>query len=70
MICPRCQLTAEPMTIFSQEEDNEGGETLYIVWECQTCKGTVDTIYQIISMVGPEVQNNSCDMTRTIGDRQ
>ncbi len=60
MICPKCQLTAEPMTIFSQEEDNEVGSqdenNLYISWECVKCKGIVDTVYRLISIVGPETQ--------------
>lgn len=56
MICPKCQLTAEPMSIYSQEEDNEGDNLLYITWECSKCKGVVDTIYELISLVGPEIE--------------
>jgi len=42
------------MTIYSQEEDNEGQNNLYISWECSKCKGIIDTVYKLTSVVGPE----------------
>ena len=50
MICPKCQLGAEPMIVEDRQEDSEGTTNIYITWNCVKCDLTLDALYELVSL--------------------
>jgi len=50
MICPKCQLKADPMIVEERQEDNEGGNFLYHTMVCARCDLRLDATYELIGL--------------------